>query len=86
MKTIQLQYPIEAHGKQVTELTLQRPKGKDLRAVDGMKEVEQTLTLISRLGNIPPSSVADMDVVDIMACGEVIAGFLSPSRAAGSET
>ncbi len=82
-KTVQLSYPVEAHGKTINEITLRRPKGADLRAVDGMDKWAETVTLISRLGSIPPSSANEMDAVDVVACGVVIADFLRPSPPTG---
>lgn len=75
--TIKLRKPIQAHGQTLTELTLRKPIGKEIR-VAGMPYVlmnvgeeggirisgESCARLISMVAQIPTSSVDQLDADD----------------------
>lgn len=82
--TVQLSYPIKAHGETLLALTLRRPKVGDLRAVDGLGDMGKLAKLIERCAGIPATSVDQIDAVDVAALGEVIGGFLGGSLANGA--
>lgn len=91
-QTVPLRYPIQAHGREVTEITLRRPTVKDLREVERQNLGKQSeyAAMISRLGGIPNSSVDAIDGSDFLRLVEVIDGFLfgfpttGPSTSSGS--
>jgi hypothetical protein len=70
--TLTLRKPIQAHGETVLVLTFREPTGKDLAACgmpggDSMASPEfggYVRMMISRLAEIPPSSVDTMSAVD----------------------
>lgn len=81
---IKLSKPIKAHGETVNELTFEAPT---LGAIDGIHlkvsgggSVEFNLgdlaKIISNMANIPPSSAAQISLVDLAGLAEVVQGFL----------
>lgn len=87
----QLKHPIEIRSKDgntvvetITEVKLNRPKGKHLKATDKVTgEAAKTLALIAACGNIPASMVDEMDGEDVTELGEVLEGFFGRSRGTG---
>ncbi|ASX25862.1 phage tail assembly protein [Candidatus Williamhamiltonella defendens] len=76
--TITLQFPIESEGRTLEEITLRRPKARDLKKMETGKggEIAKSIDLIANLAEIPSSAVEDLDAADFQAVSEVVAGFL----------
>lgn len=84
--TVKLTAPIEAHGDTLSELTLRRPNGKDIR-LTGMpfrmsSSDESIITdaavvhrYIANLAGIPPSAVDKLSPVDFFAAMGAVLGF-----------
>jgi hypothetical protein len=88
---IKLSTPVEAHGKTVDTLTFRKPMGRDIRECGSpqyrsVDESAPTLMrietnagamakYISRLGNIPPSSVDRLSAADWLSCAGAVLGF-----------
>jgi hypothetical protein len=87
---ITLTEPIQAHGREITEIEFRKPTGADVKACG--YPFSMTLTeegnmtmhpqagaisgLIARLANIPPSSVGQMNFIDWNSCmGEIFSFF-----------
>lgn len=81
--TVSLQFPIQAHGEEVHELTLRRPTAGDLAQCEGKGDIGMTLHLIHLCGGVPPSSVAQLDAVDLATIGEHIGGFFGNGQPTG---
>lgn len=89
---INLAVPITASGESVTQIKLRRPMGKDVRELGYPYKMgaDQAVTLqagivaayISRLAEIPTSSVDLLDPVDFNTLGFEILGFFLNSDAA----
>jgi hypothetical protein len=88
--TIKLRKPIQAHGKEIDELTLKEPTGGNLRrcglpfGVGGVVETENVAKLISELGSVPPSTVDRLCALDFKEALEVVMHFFvetSPANA-----
>ncbi|MEP3246251.1 MAG: phage tail assembly protein [Sneathiella sp.] len=87
--SVTLRKPVKAHGETLTVITFNEPTGGDIIACGhpmNIKQEEdggQTLVistkaiggLISRMGNIPLSSVRSMNANDFQACTNVVMGF-----------
>lgn len=85
--TIILKHPIKANGQVLEEITLERPRVKHLKVVDGVKgEVEKTALLIGELAGIPPSGVDQLDAEDFAALAEVIGGFFGAAPKTGASS
>lgn len=78
MIEVELKHPIMAHGEEVTKLTFKRPTMADLIQMDKANgEMGKMAKLIECCAKIPASSVAQIDVEDIMHISEVISPFFS---------
>lgn len=92
--TVPLSRPIQAHGEEVTALTLREPTGKDLRihglpyraTQDGEIVVDAgaMARLMVELAGVPLSSIDRLSAVDFQAVTGAIMGFFQPAPAAGS--
>lgn len=89
--TVKLSQPFEVDGKPIAEVTLRRPKVKDLRAMDRTKgenasEMDQGIAMAAVLCGIPVAAIDEMDAGDFAKVSEVISGFLHevPARTAGA--
>lgn len=72
-KVVKLQFPIQAYGKDVSELTFSRRVNLgDIRATDGMGDGARMVRLVSRLAGIPESSAEQIDAFDLDAVGSVV--------------
>lgn len=78
MTTIKLKHPITADGREVVELTLRRPKVRDLERMDKVSgEMAKAVTLIADLAEISPDQVRELDAGDFAAAAEALGDFLS---------
>jgi hypothetical protein len=78
--TYRLVFPLRlasAKGEIVTELTLRRVKGKDLKAVEPLSPQATVLKLIERLStpSVSQDEIDEMDQLDIHGLDRVIEGF-----------
>ncbi len=80
--TYTLKYPVSLGGTEYTELSLRRPRTRDLiKARKSKDELEQMAGLITDLAEIEPKLVQELDAEDFAGLGEVIGNFL-PNAAA----
>ena len=78
MTTIKLKHPITADGREVTKLTLRRPKVRDLERVDKVDgPIAKAVTLIADLAELTPDQVRELDAADFTAIEAEVSGFLS---------
>lgn len=81
--TYTLKHPVElrnAESGEVAEviktLTLVRPRGKHMKAMDGAKgEMGKTLALLSAISAQPPSTMDLLDGEDLTKLGEIVQDF-----------
>ena len=83
--TIELAVPVSVDGNVITELSLRRPKVRDLRALEEAtqgkpSQLDQGAALLSLLAGIPEAAVEEMDATDFARASEVIAGFFEGAR------
>ncbi|AGF74134.1 putative phage related protein [Bartonella australis AUST/NH1] len=74
--TYQLFMPVEFEGKEHSEITLRRPKAKDLQAIDKKEGVEQTIAMITRLSGWPYEAISELDIDDLSGIGEILESFI----------
>jgi hypothetical protein len=83
-----LKHPIEIRSKEsgavietVTEFTLQRPKGKILKAIDKVSgEGSAALAIFAAIAGVPPSVIDEVDLEDLAGMQEVGSDFLEYFR------
>ena len=82
---VKLEYPVQHGTEEITELkTERRLQAKDFRGIKSTEIMfDDMLKMISRLFAVPPSVVNELDVVDMMAAGEVINGFFASGQKTG---
>ena len=95
--TIPLTGDAEAHGEKITSITLRPPVGKDFVTCgypmimispdeamsDTTDQAEMSgAKLISRLGNVPYSTVSNLNAMDFNACMMGVLSFLGETKPA----
>ena len=83
--TVVLSVPVTAGGQTITELSIRRPKVRDLRALEEVtqgkpSQLDHGAALLSLLAGIPEAAVEEMDATDFARASEVIAGFFEGAR------
>lgn len=85
-QTVALSVPIMVEGKSISEISIRRPKARDLKAFDQAKGGEMTkmFALIERLSNVPESSLDDLDLDDFAKVSVIVNGFFEPFLRTGA--
>ncbi|MCX4025100.1 phage tail assembly protein [Endozoicomonas sp. SM1973] len=75
---ITLNYPIERNGEVINEVTLRRPKAKDLKNMEkrGGGEITQSIHMVADLTSLDIATVEELDGEDFQHLNEVVTGFL----------
>lgn len=79
-RTITLSEPVVSDGKTITEVTIRKPKVKDLKqmqaAMDGIDDkLDQGVAMAASLTGLSIDAVEELDVDDFTTISEVIADF-----------
>lgn len=73
--------------EQLTEVTVRRPKGKDMKLAARFKNADEAdMSLIAPLTGLTDKDVDELDAVDLMAIGAIIAGFVRPGPRGGANS
>ena len=77
---IVLSEPVEWEGRKITELSLRRPKVRDLRIMEEAAttmpgQLDQGAAMVALLTGIPEGAVEELDAADFTKVSEAIAGF-----------
>lgn len=89
MTTVTLTRPIQAHGSERKQIELREPNGVDIQECGGdpraggadkngnvvIVNPHVVANYISRLGEVPPSSVGQLCAIDWTRCQNAIIGF-----------
>lgn len=82
--TIKFKGPSGEREEVITEVQLRRPKGKDIRAMDRVEgDIGKTMALLSRVSDLDPSVLDEMDGADVVELLERVAGFLPSGQPTG---
>ncbi len=84
VEKLKLDHPFSADGKTLTEVSIRRPKVKDIRSIDVVKnqgDLQQGLTMASLLTGISIDALDEMDAGDFARVSEVVMSFLPKSQA-----
>jgi hypothetical protein len=81
MEKVKLNEGIKIDGVLVHELSLRRPKVRDLLIASKKEasESEREVNLIANLAEVPAEAVKDLDMRDYLKIQEVLKDFLSPT-------
>ena len=83
---VKLTRPLKIGEKIVTEVNIRRPKVRDLRAMEKMRqpggtELDQGIAMAAALCDLPLEAMDEMDAADFAAISEVLGGFLPKAPA-----
>lgn len=68
-----LNYPIQdGQGNTLTELTIRRPKVRDIRKMTGKTEAEQSVSLLAIVTNLVPEDIDELDMADFQRAAQII--------------
>lgn len=84
---LKLNHPFQVDGKAMSEITIRRPKVKDIRAIDKVKDegdMQQGITMAALLTGLSPDVLDEMDAGDFARVSEVVMSFLPNSKAPGT--
>jgi hypothetical protein len=78
---VKLVRPIRVEERMITEVAIRRPKVRDLRAMEKLREpgatdLDQGIAMAAALCDLPLEAMDDMDAADFAAISEVLGGFL----------
>ena len=78
---LKLVRPIRVEERMITEVTIRRPKVRDLRAMEklrepGSTELDQGIAMAAALCDLPMEAMDEMDAADFAAISEVLGCFL----------
>ncbi len=75
--TVKLQHPIQLEGRELTEISLRRPKVSDVKLARKGRtdDADQETALIANLAGLPPSAIEDLDMADYKQLQGVLADF-----------
>ncbi|MCZ2203991.1 phage tail assembly protein [Bartonella sp. A05] len=74
--THRLLVSVEFEGKEHTEITLRRPKTKDIQAIDKKEGIDQTIEMVARLSGWPHEAVGELDINDLSSIGDILESFM----------
>jgi hypothetical protein len=82
MIKVKLSEPIKIDGVLVHELSLRRPKVRDLLAASkkDISESEREVNLVANLAEIPTDVIHELDMRDYLKIQDVLKDFLSPAE------
>jgi hypothetical protein len=83
---VKLIRPIKVEEHMINEVTIRRPKVRDLRAMEKMREpgsteLDQSIAMTATLCDLPPDAMDEMDAADFASISEVLSGFLPKAPA-----
>lgn len=83
---VKLRRPVTVGEQTISEVTVRRPKVKDLRAMEkarepGGTEMDQGVAMAAALCDISVEFIDEMDAVDFASISEVITSFLPKAPA-----
>ena len=83
---VTLFHPLKVGDKTIAEVTIRRPKVRDLRAMEkarepGSSEMGQGIVMAATLCDLPLEAMDEMDAADFAAISEAITGFLPKASA-----
>lgn len=77
-----LEYPVHYNGEEFQELTIRRPKIRDMKKFDKIKDgMSKSITMLADLADVPLGVIEELDTADFNAASKVIVDFLGVSVA-----
>ena len=88
-KTLSLHYPVTVEDRELSEVTITRPKVRDLKAMDAAlvgitDKLDQGIVMAATLTGLPPEVIEELDAEDFTKLSEEVAGFFPQAKAHGT--
>lgn len=83
MTTIRLQTPVEIGNDLIEEITLRRPKGKDLKTLGANVTQGDLMKLAAKLSGHLPVVFDEMDAYDVTQVMDAVGNFFTSGPATG---
>lgn len=74
--TVKLSYPIELGSEKISEITVQRPLGRDLRGLSSSPTMGDIMTIAASCSGQPDEAFDKMAASDVMKVTQVVNDFL----------
>jgi hypothetical protein len=81
--SVTLVYPITGPDGEISQVTLRRAKGKDIRSLRGASDSDRALNMVSQLSGIAPPFIDEMDGEDVAVLNREVGRFLGNSPETG---
>ncbi|MFN4140242.1 phage tail assembly protein [Aestuariivirga sp.] len=83
---VKLVRPFRVEERMITEVTIRRPKVRDLRALEkvrepGVTELDQSIAMTATLCDLSTEAMDEMDAADFAAVSVVLGSFLPKAPA-----
>ena len=87
MIEIKLSYPVKTGSTEIAEVSVRRPKVKDMLVSDrtAKTDSEREIALFARLTGLNPEVIGEFDYADYKKVQKVYEGFLSMSESESGE-
>ncbi len=79
-ETVRLQHPFDFKGEHISELTLRRPKMRDLKKSQSYKDdLDKSMRMIADLAEVDPKLVEEIDPEDFGRLTDIVGEFMGAS-------
>ncbi len=79
-ETITLEYPFTFQGEEITELTIRRPKMRDMKKSQKHKDdMEKSIAMIADLAEVDPKLIEELDTEDFGTVSAKVGEFMGVS-------
>lgn len=80
-ETITLEYPFTFDGEEITEITIRRPKMRDMKKAQKHKDnMEKSIHMIADLAEVSPKLVEELDTGDFASVSKMLGEFMGVSE------
>lgn len=84
-ETVRLEYPFEFKGEHISEVTLRRPKMRDIKKSQTFKDdLDKSLRMIADLAELDPKAVEELDPIDFGRLADVMGEFMGDAAGQAS--
>lgn len=81
-ETYRLQHPITVAGQEIIELEVRRPKLRDMKKAQQVKnDLERSIKMLADLTEQPPATIEELDMVDFDGLSKMVDAFMPDAEA-----
>lgn len=83
MKVLKLSEPVQFGSELISELTVRKPKAKDIRRLPQTPTTGDLLDLAGRLCGQTPAMIDELGITDTLELLEIVGNFMEPGQKTG---